>query len=298
MKDKDRRDRIKIELRAAGASPYGLLKMESRYLPEVIHDDEHIKGVVYGLYDGGLGMLVATDHRVLFLDRKPMFMTLDEATYDAVSGVRLNRSGIFNATTLHTRLGDYRLSYVNRKCARKFVKYIESRRLEKDRINLRKEDKANKPALKSERVNTISIPFLSPQAIEFLREKGIGVLSTVDKLGNVHGAAVYYLADQLNRLFILTKLQTTKANNASEGGKVALTIVDEPAGKTLQIQGSIDIETENSIKEYVMSSISKPRVYSGAVHLPPVMKLSGEYVVLRVNPETAKYTDYKNLTTY
>ena len=88
-------ERIQTELKAAGVTAFGRLKFASRFLPQVLHEDEHINGVVYGRYAEGTGllrwvegMLIATDHRVIFLDRKPGFETLDELTYDVVSGVQ------------------------------------------------------------------------------------------------------------------------------------------------------------------------------------------------------------------
>lgn len=60
------------------------MKSEGRYLPEIIHDDEHIKGAWYGRYENGSAMLVATDHQVIFLDRMPLFTASDELT---ISGI-------------------------------------------------------------------------------------------------------------------------------------------------------------------------------------------------------------------
>ncbi len=71
MKDQIHTNRIKQELKDAGLTSYGLLNSESRYLPQLIHEDEHIGGVVYGKHKNGLAMLVATDRRVIFLDKKP-----------------------------------------------------------------------------------------------------------------------------------------------------------------------------------------------------------------------------------
>jgi hypothetical protein len=69
-------DRIKKELKAVGVTRYGMLKFASHYVHNVIHEDEHIMGVVYGRYrqDGvslNEGMLIATDLKILFLDHKP-----------------------------------------------------------------------------------------------------------------------------------------------------------------------------------------------------------------------------------
>lgn len=129
--------RIKKELRAVGVTRIGIAKFASRYLPHVLHDDEHILGAVYGRYVSGTGllrwtegMLVATDRRVIFLDRKPGFQALDELTYDIVSGVQKTYAWPFSSVTLHTRIGNYTLRFANAKCIECFMHYVEMRRLE------------------------------------------------------------------------------------------------------------------------------------------------------------------------
>lgn len=131
--------RIKQELRRAGVTSFGLTKFTSKYLPAVLHPDEHIQGAVYGRYPEGNGplqwvegMLVATDKRILFVDHKPGFSKVDELTYDVVSGVKKVYTWPFSSITLHTRLGDYTLRFANAKCIDTFVQYIEKRRLEND----------------------------------------------------------------------------------------------------------------------------------------------------------------------
>ncbi len=123
-------ERIKNELTALGVTKYGLLKMESRYLPHIIHKDEHIGGVVYGRNEEGSVMLVATDRRVIYLDKKPMFVNEDELTYDVVSGVNFSRAGVGSVVILHTKVKNYSMRTLNQTCAEGFVEYIESRCLE------------------------------------------------------------------------------------------------------------------------------------------------------------------------
>jgi hypothetical protein len=129
--------RIRQELRAAGVTSFGLAKFASKYLPTILHPDEHVKGAVYGRYTEGRGslawtegMLIATDRRILFVDHKPGFSTLDELTYDIVSGVKKVFAWPFSSVTLHTKLGDYMLRFANAKCIDILVHYIEQRRLE------------------------------------------------------------------------------------------------------------------------------------------------------------------------
>lgn len=124
------KQRVYDELQKAGLPRYELLRMESRYLPHIIHDSEHIGGMVYGHHKDGFAVIVATDMRVIFLDKKPLFINEDEITYRAVSGVSFNHAGPGAMVTLHTKIKDYPIQTLNERCAEKFVEYIEARCLE------------------------------------------------------------------------------------------------------------------------------------------------------------------------
>lgn len=126
----DHKKRVNKELKDLGASWFGMSNMESRYLPKIIHPDEHIGGIVYGHHAEGFAMLVATDRRVIFIDRKPLFENQDDITYDVISGVSFGHAGFGSTVTLHTRVKDYPIRTYNQKCAHTFVEYIESRCLE------------------------------------------------------------------------------------------------------------------------------------------------------------------------
>ncbi len=128
--------RIGDELRAVGVTKMGMKRFSVRYLPNIIHENEHIGGVVYGRYrpkQGGPalneGLLVATNTRVIFLDHKPGYTDIDEITYEIVSGIN-KTTAVFSSVTLHTRLGDYTVRFANPRCAETFVHYVERRRLE------------------------------------------------------------------------------------------------------------------------------------------------------------------------
>lgn len=129
--------RIERELREAGVGRFGSLKFAMRYLHKIIHPNEHVYGVVYGRYREAEGMpaweegtLVATDRRVLFLDRKPGYLKADDITYDVVSGVEASKAWIFSAVTLFTKVGEFTIRFARANCAEIFVRYVEKRRLE------------------------------------------------------------------------------------------------------------------------------------------------------------------------
>jgi len=129
----DQATRIQEELKSVGASHFGLWKLASRYLPHVIHSDEHIGGAVYGRSDReGAVMLLGTDRRIIFLDKKPLFVNEDEVSYRVVSGVDYSQAGLGCTIRLHTRVKDYEVHTLNKKAALKFLAYIESHLLERN----------------------------------------------------------------------------------------------------------------------------------------------------------------------
>lgn len=127
----DHKANVQKQLKDIGATKFGLWKLASRYLPHVIHPYETIGGAVYGRNDKqGAVMLIATDRRVIFLDKKPLFVNEDEVTYRMVSGIDYAQAGFGCSVTLHTRVKDYTVHTLNKKAAQNFVEYIEKQRLE------------------------------------------------------------------------------------------------------------------------------------------------------------------------
>jgi hypothetical protein len=123
------KEQITHQLMEAGVTAYGLLKSESRYLPYVINENEHVKAAIYGQHHSNSAMLVATNERLVYLDKKPMSETVDEITYDVVSGVKVDVNIFFSTVILHTAVANYDLHYVNTQCAEKFAQYIEKQRM-------------------------------------------------------------------------------------------------------------------------------------------------------------------------
>lgn len=294
--------RIREEIKAVNAGVIARMTPESWELARLIHHDEHIGGVIYGLYPGGLAWLVATDKRVIFLDRKPLFSSHDELTYDIVVGTTSTRAGLFVTVILHTRIHDYSISFVNPNSARIFIQYVDSRRLsvgEYDPAHQRHTREAAKPAAQTPRTpKAVSPPVMNKtpiegEALQFLKSHNLGVLSTVDRTGNVHGAAVYYHVDKGNFIYILTKTETTKGRNIYAHSQVALTIYEAESRQTLQLQGLATVETEQATKDGILAEMTNPHLYGGHIDLPPITKVhKGAFMVIRIVPTNAHFRDY------
>lgn len=286
----DHAKRIKQELQEAGMTKYGRAKFASKYLPNLIHEREHVKAVVYGRYSEGKnsppyieGMLVATDRRIIFLDHKPGYTKMDEMTYDVIAGVKKTAIGLFQAVTLHSRLGDYTLRFVNARCASNFVRYVERRQVEAEGADS-------------------ALPKTTPAAIEekaldFLKKHDVAVLSTADRNGEVHGATVHYVIDDDRLIYILTKAGTQKVHDIFAHHQVALTVFEVDTAQTVQLQGIGEVEGTQAVKDRIFTTLIKPRLYrDDDMHLPPVTSLrEGAFTVLRITPTYARFKDYLQL---
>jgi general stress protein 26 len=282
--------RVLDELKTVGVGSVGLRTPEAKELVRVLHSDEHIGGVIYGRYASGLAWLIATDSRVIFMDKKPLHTTMDELTYDVVSGVKSMHAGLVASVTLHTRVNDYAFRYVNKRCAQIFVKFIESRRLESGKFNQATyrytQEEKRLPVFQN----------ANQDAINFLRSHDLAVLSTVDRTGNVHGAIIYYLIDKDNYIYILTKTETGKGRNVYAHSQVALTVHEPGSMQTAQLSGVAEVETDQQVKDSVFKEITKPRDYKGKTHSPPVKKLhEGAFMIIRITPTEISYHDYAKI---
>ncbi|MEO6513906.1 MAG: PH domain-containing protein [Candidatus Saccharimonadales bacterium] len=123
---------IKTRIKTLGADMFDLTVLETQALPYVLHPGESINGIVYGRYQQekgnviGRGALIATNNRVLLVDKKPMFIRSDEVIYSAVSGVTYTRVGFIGTVTLHSKIGDIKVRTLNQKCAKSFVDAVEA----------------------------------------------------------------------------------------------------------------------------------------------------------------------------
>ena len=60
---------------------------EIRELANILLPDEIIAGCTNGRYEGGFALLCVTNMRMLLVDRKPMFLTLEDIRFDMIAEI-------------------------------------------------------------------------------------------------------------------------------------------------------------------------------------------------------------------
>lgn len=129
---------IKLQLAEAGASKSQLRQNEVKELTKVLFDHEHIKSFIIGFYDGGYGMLVATDLRLIFVDVMPFGRVVqDDIPYSMIGSTQMEQGILFATICIFTRPKNYRFWWLNKTNASDFNKYVELQMLEHQHEDVR-----------------------------------------------------------------------------------------------------------------------------------------------------------------
>ena len=72
-----------------------------RQLPNIMVEDEIIEKVISGVYEAGYALVIATNRRILFLDKKPASFVVEEVAYDMVSEVEYRINPFSAHITIH-----------------------------------------------------------------------------------------------------------------------------------------------------------------------------------------------------
>lgn len=123
---------VSDQLKRIGFSQQAWGRAEVRELPNIILPDEEIFECVNGIYEGGFALLVATDIRVLLIDKKPLnYLTVEDLRFDMINEIDYSHR-VFGAhvdiTTGNRQLKFH--SYNNRQRLRKLISHVQRRMAE------------------------------------------------------------------------------------------------------------------------------------------------------------------------
>jgi len=80
--------RLEEQLKAINFKIGRVNRPEVNELQNILHEDEIIAECVSGFYEGGIALLVATDLRVLLIDKKPMgYLNVDDIRFDNINDI-------------------------------------------------------------------------------------------------------------------------------------------------------------------------------------------------------------------
>ena len=125
----DLRD-IEEQLKAISCNYRFWGRAELRELAHVLLPGEKIQHCVNGLYEGGFAMLCATDQRVLLIDKKPMYLTLEDIRFDMIAELDYNHRLINASVSICTPNKSLRFTAYNQGRLRQLFSFTQRKVME------------------------------------------------------------------------------------------------------------------------------------------------------------------------
>jgi hypothetical protein len=120
-------DRVKQQLKSIKADFQFLGRAELRELPKILFEDEFLQHVVFGRYTNGFALLCATNQRVLLIDKKPLYLTLEDIRYDMISDMTFNHRLLDTSVMLGTVHKSITFTCYNQDRLRDMTTYVQKR---------------------------------------------------------------------------------------------------------------------------------------------------------------------------
>jgi hypothetical protein len=103
-------------------------KPEVKELQNILMDNEQIVGAVAGRYFGGFALLVATDRRILLIDKKLPYVSVEDIRYDMISEIDYSAQLFDASITIFTVNKQHRFkSWKHKHHLRKLTQYARQR---------------------------------------------------------------------------------------------------------------------------------------------------------------------------
>lgn len=117
---------VKEQLRRLGFKSRGWGRAEVSELPNVLLPEEEIYDLVNGIYEGGFALLVATNVRLILIDKKPLnYLTIEDLRFDMIN--ELDYSHRLLGAQINIASGDRNLRFrsYNQQRLRKVIGHVQ-----------------------------------------------------------------------------------------------------------------------------------------------------------------------------
>ncbi|MDR2261024.1 MAG: PH domain-containing protein [Azoarcus sp.] len=102
-------------------------RKEIKELPNILWDNEQVKKAVQGIYNSSFGMLVATDTRIIFVDKGFLVgLRVEDFALDKISSIEYDLGFIMGDITIYTSNNKAVIKSVPKQEARDFCDYVRN----------------------------------------------------------------------------------------------------------------------------------------------------------------------------
>lgn len=117
---------LRRQLKSQGYRQWRMLRSnEVRELPLLLRNEETVKKVIYGNYEGGWAMMAATDQRIIFVDRKLFRCKVQYIAYRNIFSFDYSSGFFYGHIEIHARGAKILLKSVRRSYLTYFCQYLD-----------------------------------------------------------------------------------------------------------------------------------------------------------------------------
>lgn len=117
---------VSDQLKRIGFNQHAWGRAEVRELPNIILPEEEIFECVNGTYEGGFALLVATDVRVLLIDKKPFnYLTVEDLRFDMINEIDYNHRALGAYVDISTGNRDLKFRSYNQPRLRRLIGHVQ-----------------------------------------------------------------------------------------------------------------------------------------------------------------------------
>lgn len=121
-------DEIKSQINSLSSTEKFFGRREIKELPNVLWPDEKLENIIQGFYNGGNGILVATNKRLVFVDKKMIFgIRVEDFPYDRITNIKYETSLLYGKLTIYTAAKKAVIDQVTKSSVRSFGDWIRAR---------------------------------------------------------------------------------------------------------------------------------------------------------------------------
>ena len=114
------------QLKKLGFDGKGWNRAEVKELPNILVEDEEIYELVNGYYEGGFALLVASNIRVLLIDKKPLnFLTVEDLRFDMINEIDYSHRLMGAQITMSSGSKTLKFRSYNQPRLRKLITHVQ-----------------------------------------------------------------------------------------------------------------------------------------------------------------------------
>lgn len=104
-----------------------LSRREVKELPSILWEDESVESIIQGTYNNGNGILVATNKRLIFVDKGFVKLKVEDFPYDKISTIQYETGMLLGKMSVFTSGNRAEIKNLVKQETKPFAEYVRAR---------------------------------------------------------------------------------------------------------------------------------------------------------------------------